>query len=71
MPAADAFRREGRRHPDEHGGRDQEEAAAGGAYVYPGAGHGFDCDERASFNKDAAALAWSRTQEFLGKHMKK
>jgi carboxymethylenebutenolidase len=40
-------------------------------YVYPGAAHGFYCDERASYNKDAAALAWSRTQEFLSKHMKK
>jgi carboxymethylenebutenolidase len=40
-------------------------------YVYPGAAHGFNCDERASYNKDAAALAWSRTQEFLSKNMKK
>jgi carboxymethylenebutenolidase len=40
-------------------------------YVYPGAAHGFYCDERASYNKDAAALAWRRTQEFLTKHMKK
>jgi carboxymethylenebutenolidase len=40
-------------------------------YVYPNAAHGFYCDERASYNKDAAALAWSRTQEFLAKHMKK
>ncbi len=40
-------------------------------YVYPGAAHGFYCDERASYNKDAAALAWSRTQEFLAKNMKK
>ena len=39
-------------------------------YVYPGAAHGFYCDERASYNKGAADLAWSRTQEFLGKHMK-
>ena len=39
-------------------------------YVYPGAAHGFYCDERASYNKDAAALAWSRTQEFLTKNMK-
>jgi carboxymethylenebutenolidase len=39
-------------------------------YVYPGAAHGFNCDERASYNKDAAALAWSRTQEFLSKNMK-
>ncbi len=40
-------------------------------YVYPGAAHGFYCDERASYNKASADLAWSRTQEFLGKHMKK
>jgi carboxymethylenebutenolidase len=39
-------------------------------YVYPGAAHGFYCDERASYNKDAATLAWSRTQEFLAKNMK-
>ncbi len=39
-------------------------------YVYPGAAHGFYCDERASYNKAAADLAWSRTQEFLGKYMK-
>jgi carboxymethylenebutenolidase len=39
-------------------------------YVYPGAAHGFYCDERASYNKDAATLAWSRTQEFLTKNMK-
>ena len=39
-------------------------------YVYPGAPHGFYCDERASYRKDAGDLAWSRTQEFLAKHMK-
>ena len=39
-------------------------------YVYPGAAHGFYCDERASYNKDAAALAWKRTQDFLSKNMK-
>ncbi len=40
-------------------------------YVYPGAAHGFYCDERASYNKASADLAWSRTQEFLTKNMKK
>jgi carboxymethylenebutenolidase len=40
-------------------------------YIYPGAAHGFYCDERASYNKAAADLAWSRTTEFLAKHMKK
>lgn len=39
-------------------------------YVYPGAPHGFYCDERASYRKEAGDLAWSRTQEFLAKHMK-
>ena len=39
-------------------------------YIYPSAAHGFYCDERASYNKAAADLAWSRTQQFLGKHMK-
>ena len=39
-------------------------------YIYEGAAHGFNCDERASYNKDAAALAWSRTEAFLTKNMK-
>jgi carboxymethylenebutenolidase len=29
------------------------------------AGHGFFCDRRKSYNKDAAAQAWSLLQEFL------
>ena len=40
-------------------------------YTYPDAPHGFTCDERASYRKEARDLAWSRTQEFLAKHMKK
>lgn len=39
-------------------------------YIYEGAAHGFNCDERASYNGGAAALAWSRMQEFLTKNMK-
>jgi carboxymethylenebutenolidase len=39
-------------------------------YVYEGAGHGFNCDERASYHKDAAALAWTRTEAFFAKNMK-
>jgi carboxymethylenebutenolidase len=38
-------------------------------YVYP-AGHGFYCDERASFHDPSATLAWQRTIAFLDKHMK-
>jgi carboxymethylenebutenolidase len=39
------------------------------SYIYP-AGHGFCCDERASFDETSAKLAWERTYDFLGKHMK-
>lgn len=38
-------------------------------YTYP-AGHGFYCDERASFHDPSATLAWQRTVAFLDKHMK-
>jgi carboxymethylenebutenolidase len=38
-------------------------------YVYPDAPHGFHCDERASFHKPSADLAWKRTQDFLRTHM--
>ncbi len=37
--------------------------------VYPGAEHGFNCDARASFNPEAAALARARTLEFLKTHI--
>jgi carboxymethylenebutenolidase len=39
-------------------------------YVYPIAGHGFHCDERGSFHEPSAKIAWQRTMDFLGKHMK-
>jgi carboxymethylenebutenolidase len=39
-------------------------------HVYPGAGHGFHCDERGSFNEQSAKTAWQRTTAFLQKHMK-
>ncbi len=38
-------------------------------YVYQGAGHGFNCDERASYNEPAAKQAWERTLGFLGEHL--
>ena len=40
-------------------------------YVYPGAAHGFHCDERGSFHEPSAKLAWQRSLEFLKKHVKK
>ncbi|MCC2095329.1 MAG: dienelactone hydrolase family protein [Hyphomicrobiales bacterium] len=38
-------------------------------HVYEGAGHGFNCDERASWNEDAAKLAAQRSLDFFGKHL--
>ena len=37
-------------------------------FVYH-AGHGFHCDERASFNAEAAQVAGSRSHEFFVKNM--
>jgi carboxymethylenebutenolidase len=39
------------------------------AHFYAGAGHGFNCDHRASFNAEASKLARSRTLEFFRKHI--
>ncbi len=38
-------------------------------HVYEGAGHGFNCDLRPSYNAEAAALARRRTLEFLEQHL--
>ncbi len=34
-------------------------------HVYPGAGHGFNCDERASYSAEDAKVAFERSLEFL------
>src|ERR1700754_4176670 len=39
-------------------------------HVYPGAQHGFHCDERASYDKASADIAWPRSLAFFAKHMK-
>lgn len=38
-------------------------------HVYPGADHGFNCDQRPTFNAEAAALARRRTLDFLAEHL--
>ena len=38
-------------------------------YVYEKAGHGFNCDERGSYNEPAAKTARERTLEFFRKHV--
>jgi carboxymethylenebutenolidase len=40
-------------------------------YVYPGAQHGFHCDERGSYDEAASKLAWQRSMAFLDKNLKK
>ena len=37
-------------------------------HLYP-AGHGFNCDQRESYDAPSAALAWERTLEFFRKHL--
>jgi carboxymethylenebutenolidase len=37
--------------------------------VYPGADHGFFCNERPSYNPAAAADAWERLKKFLATHL--
>ena len=38
-------------------------------YVYPGAGHGFNCDERASYSEKDAKIAFERSLEFLNEQL--
>jgi carboxymethylenebutenolidase len=40
-------------------------------HVYPGAQHGFHCDERASYDKSSADIAWPRSLGFVAKHLRK
>ncbi|MGH7323062.1 MAG: dienelactone hydrolase family protein [Candidatus Rokuibacteriota bacterium] len=54
--------------PKEHWDRIREAHPAIPMHIYP-AGHGFNCDERASYHEQSARLARQRTLEFLRKHM--
>jgi carboxymethylenebutenolidase len=40
-------------------------------HIYSGAQHGFHCDERASYDKTSADIAWPRSLSFFTKHLKK
>ena len=40
-------------------------------HVYPGAQHGFHCDERGSYDKASADIAWPRSLAFLAKHLRR
>ncbi|CCE01813.1 dienelactone hydrolase family protein [Bradyrhizobium sp. STM 3809] len=39
-------------------------------FVYPGAQHGFGCDERASYDKPSSDQAWSRSLAFFAQHLR-
>ncbi len=39
-------------------------------FVYPNADHGFNCNDRKSYQEAAAKLAWQRTMQLFGKHLK-
>jgi carboxymethylenebutenolidase len=39
-------------------------------FVYPGAQHGFHCDQRASYDKTSADIAWPRSMEFFARHLR-
>ena len=38
-------------------------------HIYEGAGHGFNCDQRASYHPEAAREAWDRTVGWLNRHL--
>jgi carboxymethylenebutenolidase len=40
-------------------------------HIYPGAQHGFGCDERASYNEASAGIAKQRSLDFFAAHLKK
>ena len=39
------------------------------SHTYQGAGHGFFCDARGSYNEAAAKDAWPRTVDFFKKNL--
>ena len=59
---------------DEHIGKEQVDAVRDAhpeveIFVYEGAGHGFNCDARGSFNPEASKQARQRSLQFLKAHI--
>jgi carboxymethylenebutenolidase len=54
--------------PKEHWDRIRAAQPTLPMHIYP-AGHGFNCDERASYHEPSARLARQRTLEFIRKHI--
>ena len=55
---------------DRFTGRLKELAKGYQCFIYPGADHGFFCNERASYNAGAAADAWEKSLAFLKSNLK-
>ena len=55
--------------PPEHWAKVRAAHPALPVFVYPGAGHGFSCDERASFHKPSHEEARERTIAFFRQHL--
>ena len=61
----------GQEHPAQRRGRRSAPRYPQAAvYVYEGAGHGFNCDQRGSYDPQAAALARQRTLEFCARYLR-
>lgn len=59
-------------HPDEHARIVEALGGAGKRYsmdLYPGAGHGFFCDDRPSYDAAAAAQGWQRALGFFRQYL--
>jgi carboxymethylenebutenolidase len=52
-------------HVDKFTSRLKELGRGFQSYIYPGAGHGFFCNDRPSYKANAAADAWQKTLDFL------
>lgn len=39
-------------------------------HSYPGAGHGFNCEERPTYRREAALHAWGKTLDWLNQHLR-
>jgi carboxymethylenebutenolidase len=39
------------------------------AWLYQGAGHGFNCDERSAFEPASSSISWMRTAEWFARHL--
>jgi len=57
-------------HVDKFTGRLKQLGKGFQSYVYPGAGHGFFCSDRVSYDAEASADAWNKALDFLESNVK-